>query len=513
MWKMSTWVSRSRARPASANPATHGQLARVPGSPPSHPRGHMSRTLIRNASILSMDPAVGDLARADILIDGDKIAAIGPGLQAAADEMVDGTHRIVMPGLVNAHIHTWEFQLRGIGADWVGSRDYHANLHKKLATYYTARDVYLGNLLGALNQLRNGTTTIVDWCHILRDAEMTDAAIDALEESGIRAVFARGTVKPPEREGAVPYYKQPFPRDEIHRLRTGRLGTDDGLVTLAMAILGPDWGEYDVAVHDIRLAREYGLFNSAHTYGRKGKRVVEDGYPRLAREGLLGPDHNIGHGNCFDDAELKIVLDAGCTITATNLTEMLNYEKPAMLGRLVKHGATPSLGTDCDPYFNSSMLWVMRHAFLHQRELDNRSLFAEGNWPAKTQHSTQTRDAIHWATLGGAKAFGLDKKTGSLSPGKQADLIMIDTRGMNIFPANAGGDPAHIVVMYAETSDIENVMVAGRFVKRDGRLAFDAGRLARLTDELLASRLRLFQDGSFKSVPVERGPQPGRFLV
>lgn len=342
---------------------------------------------------------------------------------------------------------------------------------------------------------------------------MTDAAIDALEESGIRAVFARGTVKPPEREGAVPYYKQPFPRDEIHRLRTGRLGTDDGLVTLAMAILGPDWGEYDVAVHDIRLAREYGLFNSAHTYGRKGKRVVEDGYPRLAREGLLGPDHNIGHGNCFDDAELKIVLDAGCTITATNLTEMLNYEKPAMLGRLVKHGATPSLGTDCDPYFNSSMLWVMRHAFLHQRELDNRSLFAEGNWPAKTQHSTQTRDAIHWATLGGAKAFGLDKKTGSLSPGKQADLIMIDTRGMNIFPANAGGDPAHIVVMYAETSDIENVMVAGRFVKRDGRLAFDAGRLARLTDELLASRLRLFQDGSFKSVPVERGPQPGRFLV
>lgn len=87
-----------------------------------------------------------------------------------------------------------------------------------------------------------------------------------------------------------------------------------------------------MAAHDIRLAREYGLINSAHTYGRKGKRVVEDGYPRLAKEGLLGPDHNIGHGNCFDDEELKIVLDAGCTITATNLTEMLNYEQPAMLG-------------------------------------------------------------------------------------------------------------------------------------------------------------------------------------
>ncbi|RDI24387.1 cytosine/adenosine deaminase-related metal-dependent hydrolase, partial [Pseudacidovorax intermedius] len=380
----------------------------------------MSRLLIKNACILSMDPQVGDHEDADILVEGERIVAVGPGLDAGDAERIDGRGRIVTPGLVNAHIHTWEYQLRGIGADWVSSRDYHANMHKRLALYYGERDVYLGNLLGALNQLRNGTTTIVDWCHILRDAQMTDAALDALEESGIRAVFARGTVKPPEREGEVPYHKKPFPREEIERLRKGRLASDDRLVTLAMAILGPDWGEYDVAVHDIRLAREFGLINSAHTYGRKGKRVVEDGYPRLAAEGLLGPDHNIGHGNCFDERELKIVLDAGCTITATNLTEMLNYEQPAMLGRLVKHGATPSLGTDCDPYFNSSMLAVTRHAFLHQRELDNRSLWHEGAWPAKTQHSTLTRDALYWATMGGAKAFGLDGKTGSITPGKQA---------------------------------------------------------------------------------------------
>ena len=473
----------------------------------------MKLTLIKNATVLSMDPAVGDFENADVLIDGDKIAAVAPGLNIPGAEIVDGRHRIVMPGLVNAHIHTWEYQLRGIGADWVSNRDYHGNMHKKLALHYGARDVYLGNLLGALNQLRNGTTTIVDWCHILRDAEMTDAAIDGLEHAGVRAVFARGTVKPPEREGAIPYYKLPFPREEIQRLRTGRLASDDGLVTLAMAILGPDWGEYDVAVHDIRLAREFGLINSAHTYGRKGKRVVEDGYPRLAKEGLLGPDHNIGHGNCFDETELKIVLDAGCTITATNLTEMLNYEQPAMLGRLVKHGATPSLGTDCDPYFNSSMLWVTRHAFLHQRELDNRSLHAEGAWPAKTQHSTLTRDAIHWATMGGAKAFGLDRKIGSITPGKQADLIMIDTRGMNIFPALPGGSPAHIVVMYAETADIENVMIGGQFVKRNGKLTFDTTRLERLSAELMASRMRIFETGNFKSVPVERGPQPERFVA
>ena len=473
----------------------------------------MNRTLIQGATIVTMDAKLGDIERGDILIEGDKIAAVGRNLPAAGATIVDGRDQLVFPGMVNAHIHTWEYQLRGIGADWVGIRDYHGNMHKKLALHYEPRDVYLGNLLGALGQIRNGTTTIFDWCHILRDAEMTDAAIEGLEESGVRAVFARGTVKPPEKPGEIPYHKKPFPRDEIHRLRIGKFASDDRLVTLAMAILGPDWGEYDVAAHDIRLAREYGLMNSAHSYGRKGKRVVEDGYPRLAKAGLLGPDHNIAHGNCFDTEELKIVLDAGCTITATCLTEALNYEQPAMLGRIAKFGATPSLGTDCDPYFNSSMLWVMRHAFLHQRDLDNRSLHAQGDWPAKTQHSTLTRDAIHWATMGGAKAFRLDHKIGSITPGKQADLILIDGGSPNIFPALPGGNPAHTAVMYAETSDIRHVMVAGRFVKKDGELTFDKRRHAELNQQLLESRLRMFAEGKYRCEPVQQGPQPARWAL
>jgi 5-methylthioadenosine/S-adenosylhomocysteine deaminase len=471
----------------------------------------MTQILIKNAIVMSMDPAIGDV-EGDVLVDGDKIVQIARGINAPNAAVVDGTGRLVMPGLVNAHIHTWEYQLRGIGSDWVGIRDYHGNMHKKLALHYQPRDVYLGNLLGALNQIRNGTTTIMDWCHILRDAEMTDAAIDALEESGIRAVFGRGTVKPPEKPGEIPYYKKPFPRDEVARLRKGRLASDDGLITMALAILGPDWGEYDVAVHDIRLAREFGLINSAHTYGRKGKRVVEDGYARLAKEGLLGPDHNIAHGNCFAEDELKIVLDAGCTITATCLTEALNYEQPAMLGRIKKFGAAPSLGTDCDPYFNSSMLWVARHAFHEQRAMDNRSLREAGKWPAATQHSTHTRDAVEWATMGGAKALKLDARIGTLAPGKQADLIMIDTRSMNIFPALPGGDPAHVAIMYAETSDIENVMIAGKFHKRDGKLTFPAERLAKLQQELLESRLRMMKQGNFVYQPVPNGPLPERYV-
>ena len=469
----------------------------------------MSTQLIKNATIVSMDPKLGVLHGGDILISGDRIVEVGRNISAEAAQTSDASDMIVIPGLINAHIHTWEFPLRGIGADWVSKRDYHGNMHRNLAMRYRAEDVRVANLLGALNQINHGTTTIFDWCPIVRDPEMTDAAIEGLEESGIRAVFARGTVKPPVEKGKTPYYEIPFPREEIHRLRTGKLASDDGMVTLAMAILGPDQATYDVCVQDMKLAREYGLVNSAHTWARKGQRKVEDGMWRLAKDGLLDESHNIAHGNCLEDDELKMVLDAGCTVSATGLSEMLNSERTAMLGRLLKFGGMPSLGTDCDPFFNSSMLWVMRHAFQHQREIDNHMLHAQGRWPAvESQHATLTRDALQWATVGGASMLRMANKIGSITPGKQADLAMINARSMNVFPALPGGDPVHAVVMYAEAADVDTVIIAGKVVKRGGRLIFPQERLAQLQEQLLASRLRIMREGNYTYRPVANGPRP-----
>jgi 5-methylthioadenosine/S-adenosylhomocysteine deaminase len=469
----------------------------------------VSRTLIKNATIVSMDPGIGEIDGGDILIEDGTIRSVERNVQAAGAETVDASGMIVIPGLVNAHIHAWEIPLRAIGADWVSKRDYHGTMHRNLAMRYQAEDVRIANLYGALNQINRGTTTVLDWCHVLRDAEMADAAIDGLEESGIRAVFARGTVKPPVREGSTPYYEIPFPRDEVRRLRTGRLASDDRLVTLAMATLGPDYAPYDVCVQDVRLAREYGLLHSAHTWARKGQRKLEDGMWRLHKDGLLGPDHNIGHGNCLEDDELKMVLDDGCSITATCLTEMLNSERVAMLGRVLKMGGMPSLGTDCDPYFNSSMLAVMRHAFQHQREIDNRLLHAQGRWPAeKSEHATHTRDALQWATVGGARALRMEHKIGSITPGKQADLAMIDAGGMNIFPGARRGDAVHAVVMYAETADVDSVIIAGRFVKRGGKLLVSDAKLKDLKERLLASRERIMAAGNYEYRPAPNGPRP-----
>jgi 5-methylthioadenosine/S-adenosylhomocysteine deaminase len=341
---------------------------------------------------------------------------------------------------------------------------------------------------------------------VLRDAEMADAALDGLEQAGIRALFARGTAKPPV-DGGKPYWATPYPREEIHRLRTGRLASDDGLITLGMAVLGPDIAELEVAVQECRLAKEYDLLASAHIWARKGKRRNPEGMWQLDRLGLLGPHYNIAHGNCLEDDEIKMVLDAGCSITATDFAEMLNSERIAMLGRVLEHGGFVSIGTDVCPYFNSSMLWELRHAFMHQRENDNRKLHARGAWPAE-YHATRSRDALEWATLGGARALRLADRIGSITPGKRADLIFVDTRGLNVFAAMPGGDPVHAVTMYAEASDIDSVMIDGRFVKRDGKLLFPADRLQAAKERLLASREALMRRGNYTYRPNPPGALP-----
>ena len=466
----------------------------------------MPRMLVKDGWVVSGDPDIGEINGGDVLIENDRIVAVGRNIVAADAEVIDAGNTIVIPGLVNAHIHTWEITLRGIGADWISGRDYFGYMHGNLAQRYNARDNYVANLLGSLAQIDGGTTTIFDWCHNLRSPDMADAAIDGLEASGIRALFGHGTAKPIGKQEGRPFDETPQPREQVHRLRTGRLASDDRLVTMALAILGPDWGTYEVAEADIRLAREFGMINSAHTFGRRGKRKVPDGMWRLQKAGLLGPDHNVVHGNCFEDDELKMIIDAGCTTSATVYAELLNCESSALLGRVERLGGSPSIGTDVDPYFNASMLLEMRRAFVHQRELDNRALFAAGRYPS-TAHATTTRSAFRWATMGGARAMRLDHKIGSLTPGKQADIVLIRCDDLNMFPAVPLGDPVHAVVTSAEAGNIDTVIIAGQIRKRHGKLTYPAAEIARLKQEMLVQRERIMADGNYAYKPVGEAPR------
>ena len=452
----------------------------------------MKRVLIKCGWLVTLDPAIGDFKGGELLYSGNEIEAVGRNLAATADEVIDATDKIVMPGLVNAHMHTWETALRGIGAEWM-TADYLRHMHLNLATHYAPEDNYLANLIGALGQIDGGVTTLVDWCHNITSIEMAERAVDGLIDSGIRAVFAHGTAKPPTRTGAAPFTHIPHPRDRIESLRKGRLTSDDGRVTLAMAILGPDWGAWEVAEHDIRMARELALVSSSHTRRREDC-VVPDGYARMAKAGLLGPDHNLVHGTSYDHRDIAVVIDCGASLTSTVLVELHHHVGDTQVAAFRAAGGMPSLGIDVEPFCSGQMFREMQAALLFARGREIRNNALRGNSPFKVL-PVRSREALEWATIGGARAFKLDGRIGSLLPGKKADIVMLRANDINMVPVY---DPVYSIVEIAGAGNVDTVIIDGIVRKQNGRLTFPADILARRLDELVESGNRIMHEAGYK---------------
>ena len=237
-----------------------------------------------------------------------------------------------------------------------------------LATHFRPKDIYVATLVGALNQIDNGTTTLVDWCHNNPTPAHTDAAIAALRSSGIRAMFMHGTPKPDPKTGEPPYWETPHPREEILRLRAA-LAPDADMISLGLAILGPHYATLDVTLRDFRLAEEFGLIASMHQGG--GPPRNPDGWRRLEAEGLLNRFVNIVHGNDLSDEQLRRFVARDVRFTITPESELISGHGHPILGRLRDLGVWPSIGSDIETAHSSDMLTAARIALSHQRSLDN----------------------------------------------------------------------------------------------------------------------------------------------
>ena len=441
----------------------------------------MAARLIRGGIVVSMDPAIGDLRRGDVLVEGDRIQAVAERIDAPGAEVIDASGCIVLPGLVNAHQHTWQTALRGVAGNWTILEYFH-HVHAGLATKFRPEDIYIATLVGALNQMNCGATTLVDWCHNNPTPEHTDRAVDALAESGIRAAFFHGSPKPDPKPGQKPFWEVPHPRTEVERLLK-RLPANNGLVTLGLAILGPHYSTYEVAQQDFRLAREFGLIASMHCAG--GEARTPDGWDRLAAEGLLGDNTNIVHGQTLSDDQLAFMVEQGVTFSLTPETEMTQGHGFAITGRLRKLGVQPSLGVDLESAISGDLFGVARAALASQRAMDNAdSRTATGKLPGTS--TIHCREALGWITIEGARMLKMDDRIGSLTPGKQADVILIRADDLNMWPVH---DPVTSVVMQANTGNVDTVMVAGEFRKRHGKLLYPP--LGQRKEELLASGQRI----------------------
>ena len=420
----------------------------------------MPRTLIKNAHIITMD-AQGDLTQGDVLVTGDTLTEIAPSIHADDAVVVDATGCILIPGLINAHMHTWQTALRGLAANWT-LLEYFQKMHAGLATVFEPQDLHIATLVGALNQLNCGTTTLVDWCHNNKTAAHNDAAIDGLLESGIRAAFMHGTPKPDPKPGETPFWEVPHPRAEVERLLKAHQGK--ALLGIHAAVLGPHYSTLEVALHDFKMCQDLGLIASMHQGG--GPARTPDGWEKLEAAGLLGSHINIVHGHALSDEQLARFCDLGMSFSAAAESEMSQGHGHPITGRLLALGKAPSLGVDLESAVSGDMLSQARVALGIQRSLDNVGhRAAHGSIPPTS--TVTTRQALEWVTVEGARMLGQLDRIGSLKAGKQADLVLIRADALNMQPVH---NAVSSVVMQTSLANIDSVMVAGQWKKRHGQL-------------------------------------------
>ncbi|MFO1080592.1 MAG: amidohydrolase family protein [Reyranellaceae bacterium] len=442
----------------------------------------MSRLLLEGGIVVTQDRALGVLPRGDVLVEGDRIAAIAPTIPAAEAERIDCRGHFVLPGLVNAHMHTWQTALRSVAANWT-LLEYFRHVHAGLATVFLPEDIHVATLAGALNQLDHGVTTLVDWCHNNPTPEHTDAAVAALKESGIRAAFFHGSPKPDPKPGEPHFSEVPHPRAEVERLLRGPLADRDGLVTLGMAVLGPHYSTLEVSAHDFALAKELGVVASMHQGGGEAK--TPGGWETLMAQGLVGPHVNIVHGNNLTDGQLAAFVDLGVSFSITPENEMAQGHGHPITGRLRALGTAPSLGVDLESAIGGDMFTVARMALASQRALDNAAERTKsGGIPATS--TVPAAEALDWITTRGAAMLGKADRIGSLAPGRQADIAMMALGPLAMWPVH---DAVASVVMQGAGARVRDVLVAGHFAKRDGALLH--GDLAGLRRRLAASGERI----------------------
>ncbi len=429
-----------------------------------------------------MDDEIGILEQASILIEGETIAAVGSGFDREIDhanaEIIDADGMIALPGFVDAHRHIWQSPLTMVAAD-ADLNSYFAEVPGKLAPVYSAEDLRVANHIGALQALNAGITTIFDWCHVLHTPEHADAAIEGLRKSGIRAVFGYGF---PNTEPAWSMdSERPVPED-IRRVRRDLLSSDDGLVTMAMAARGPEQSTLEVTKTDIAVARDLDLLISMHA-GNGAFGLPYRSIERMHEAGLMGPDLQYVHCNSLTDESIRRIADSGGRIVSTPTIELqMQFGYPATT-RALAAGVRPGLGVDVVTSTEPSLFPQMAAAFQAAR-----LQALERGTP-----SIDTRDLLRFATLDGAASVGQERKTGSLSVGKQADILLLRPPALT-----ALNDPAGFAALGASTSCVDTVLLAGAVRKRAGVLC--GLEIDRAQAELEACRDRLFETSGFRPV-------------
>ena len=422
------------------------------------------RVLLRGGIVMSLDRRVGDFAQADVLVEDGRIREIRPGITVGDDTaVVDAAGRIVMPGFVDTHSHSYQGLLRDIMPNGLLEPDYNRDVQRLLTPAYQAEDAYAGELVTALGMIDMGTTTVVDISQVSHSPEHSDGCIRALREAGIRAVFSY-------HRGAGP--RAQYPQD-ITRLQKTYFSSKDQLLTLAFTT-GLDAKLYAVA-------REAGVPAVLHLVGKD----LSEPLLQLGRAGLLRPGDEYIHCLGLNDAAWRLMKDTGGHVSICAQIDMTMGHGTPTIQEALDHGFRPSLSSDHGVEITQDFFTVMRSTLTFQRwQLLQRARNAELGLPPLLT----ARDMLEFATIEGARCANLDGKTGTLTPGKDADIVLLSIDRMNLWPLN---NAPGLVVNQMNPGDVDTVIIAGKVRKWRGSLVgVDLARVRRLVQEARDALMR-----------------------
>jgi cytosine/adenosine deaminase-related metal-dependent hydrolase len=492
-----TGLNLFAARPATA----------APSHPPEDHGRRGRRYIIRGGAVMSMDPQVGDFAEADVLVEGKKIVAVAPNLRAAGAAVIDARGRVVMPGFIDTHHHQAWTAIRSAIPDSIliddgtGTASAEQNYFENVlagptgttgfARHYRPDDVYISELFGGLSQLDAGITTVLDISQIHHSQQHSDAVIAALRDTARRAMLGYF-----ESAGNVP--GNAYPQDAT-RL-AGILSSDDlvGFIMGGEVYLGEP--TYSAAWE---IGRQLQVQIAAHILSPFGIRPILDelaaGIGGVNDDIGLGPDNLFIHMTGMSDNGWNGVKDSGAHVSIAFPIEMNMRHGIPPIVKMQQLGLEPSLSTDVETNMTADFFTQMRSAMTMQRMVINQAVldtgdfvtFPTGTWPtfpADLPPLLNVRDVLRFATINGAKGLRLDHKVGSLTPGKEADILILNANSLNVAPLNhvPGG-----VVSLMDRTNVETVIVAGKIRKWKGQL-LDVN-LSRLRNQLEASRDFLFE--------------------
>lgn len=425
--------------------------------------------LIKGGTVVSVDDKIGTQSDCDILVENGTITAVGQALSAPNGvPVIDATECIVSPGLIDTHRHAWQSQLKNITSNML-LIDYFLYIRNIYGSCYTAHDAYLGELLGPLESIDAGVTFMIDHSHIMNSPEHSDAVVKAFKDSHIRGVFCYGLYVNLNWDGVAPATvtastEPDWRYADAKRVREQHFSAENGrsdLVRFGFAPAEVERASHAQSIREVEFGRQ---LDAATITGHLAFGQYDSGYQfirALYEQKLLGPDLLFSHCSALTDEELRMAKDAGVTFSVTPDTEMQMGMSPCLTPRAEAAGCKHSLGIDVACNNPVDMIQQMR--LLLQSERNTRHL-AAGSAPNAV--SVRCEEVLRLATMGGAECVGLQDMIGSVTPGKKADLILIKTTSPRLTLVH---DPVAALVLYANVSDVDTVLIDGRIVKKDGK--------------------------------------------